>query len=150
MRTRQYLPHAFADDPAAQWEEDLFAVFNGGAPVARMGRVPHMLAKAIGASTTIVRVSSATAKKIRGKHNDVKFAELLEVATAFAQASVVRQGKLHLVFWFPSPATENRTVCAVIKATNKGHEVWLKTVYPISRRHLKSVRSKGLLLREAE
>jgi hypothetical protein len=151
VRTRAYLPHAFAEDQIQDWEEDLFTVFNGGnLNDARVGRIPHFLARSIGASTTIVRLSKQTAKKVRGKHREIHFADLREVATAFHQGDVARQGKMHLAFWFQSPVNPKRTILAILKATNQGHEIWLKTLYPIAKHRLKAYRAKVMILREAE
>lgn len=148
IRTRPYRPHAFVEDPASEWEENLFSVFNGGLDVARVGRIPHMLAKAIGSRTTIVMLSKTTAKKIRGKHNVIKFAELKELATAFYEANVAREGNLHLAFWYQSPLNSHRTIKAVIKATRNGSEIYLKTIHPISKHRLKALKAKTMALRE--
>ena len=148
IRTRPYLPHAFAEDPASEWEEKLFSVFNGALDMARVGRIPHMLAKAIGSRTTIVMLSKTTAKKIRGKHKDIRFAELKELATAFHEANVAREGKLHLAFWYQSPLNSRITIKAVIKATRDGREVYLKTIHPIAKHRLKALKAKTMVLRE--
>ncbi len=148
IRTRPYLPHAFAENHASEWEEKLFSVFNGALDVARVGRIPRMLAKAIGSRTTIVMLSKATAKKIRIKHKDIKFADLRELETAFHEANVALEGKLHLAFWYQSSLNSRRTIKAIIKATRNGSEVYLKTMHPISKHRLKALKAKTMVLRE--
>lgn len=148
IRTRPYRPHAFVEDPASEWEENLFSAFNGTLAVARVGRIPHMLAKAIGSRTTIVMLSKTTAKKIRSKHKAIKFADLRELATAFHEGNVAREGRLHLAFWYQSPLNSRRTIKAIIKATRNGSEVYLKTMHPISKHRLKALKAKTMVLRE--
>lgn len=148
IRTRPDLPHAFAADPASTWEEDLFSVFNGGLSKARVGRIPRILAKAIGSSTTIVYFSKTTAKKIRGKHSEVTFADLRALNTVFQSGNVAREGQLHLSFWYPSPSAKNRTIKAVIKGSNHGTEIYLKSIYPIAKRRLKAMKAKVMILRQ--
>lgn len=150
-RMRQHLPHAFADDPAEAWEQDLFAVFNGGLDIARVGRIPRHLAKAIGSSTTIVNVVTAVAQKIRGKHSDVTFPELRELATVFSEgdgSEVARDSRTSLVFWYESPERSGRMLNAVVNCTNHGSELWLKSVYPIPKKRLKRLRAKAMIVRD--
>ena len=147
VRTRAYLHHAFAHDPASEWEEDLFSVFNGGIEQARVGRVPRLVAKAVGATTTIVNVHRRVMQKIRGKHPDVDFVEFCAVATAFHEGEAARDSRKEVVFWFPSPRRKGRMLTAVIKATNHGTELWLQAVYPISASRVKKLQARAMVLR---
>ena len=147
-KTRAHLPHAFAHDPANVWEEQLHDVWIGATERARVGRIPNLLAKAIGARTTIVYLSKTNAAKIRGKHSVIKFPELRALATAFQEEAVAREGQLHLAFWFQSPVYKTRTIKSVIKATSDGTEIYLKTMHVIARHRLKALRAKTMVLRE--
>ena len=131
----------------SEWEENLYSVFNGGIEMARIGRIPRILAKAISSSTTIVRLSKSTAKKIRSKHH-VTFAELRHLGVAFHEGNVARDGKLTLAFWFESPDAEPRTIKAIIKASSDGTDIFLKTMHPIAKHRLKALKAKTMMLRE--
>jgi len=141
--------HAFADSPESEWEANLFSVFNGGIDFARVGRIPHWLAKAIGASTTIVYLSKKTAQKIRGKHKEITFRDVLELPVAFEKSDVAREGRLHLAIWFVSPHRKDLTIKAILKATNHGREIYVKTMYPIGKRRLKALKAKTMALRDS-
>ncbi len=64
-KTRAHLPHAFAHDPANVWEEQLHDIWIGATERARVGRIPNLLAKAIGARTTIVYLSKTNAARVK-------------------------------------------------------------------------------------
>jgi hypothetical protein len=140
-------PH-YSLSPEGDWEAHLFSVFNGGVQQARVGRIPKWMANAIGASTTIVYLSKDTAKKIRGKHREITFQDVMALADEFERGNVAREGKLHLAFWFGSPHRKGLTIKAIIKATNQGHEIYLKSMYPIGLRRVKALKAKTMILRE--
>lgn len=146
MRIRPFLPNAFTDYSEDEADFDLFRLFNGGLPQARVGRIPRWLANAIRSGTTIVILTKACAQKIRFKH-DITFEDLQALAVAFHDGHAIRDTRTDIAFLFKSPRTDRGMIKAVIKATRDGNELFVKTMHHISGHRLKRAQKKGLILR---
>lgn len=125
--------------------EDLLRLAAGIIDSIPVCRLPPDVCKAIGAKTSIVRLSTASLKHILKDHKDTEVSQILMLPKAIQWGLLVRDGERpsHIVACYQDPHSEKRRFIAVLKVTAKGDEIWVSTFHRAAPRQTKRVLEKG-------
>ena len=115
-------------------ENELLALLTGmrQAPIS-VCRIPHQIAAAIGALTTLVRLSPSTVRKQESKHRDSLSKLYLRAPIIITEGHVRISPPRHLVFIYHEEREKTRSFKAVVKSTTLGHELYLVSIHRVSR-----------------
>lgn len=140
-------PHfSLSLDP--EHEQALLALYGGIGRVARVGRIDHSLAAAIGSSATVVMVTRTCIQKIRGKHSEIEFRDLAALQSGLNSGRVHKQRDRHLIFYYPDPYTIDRSIKAVVKTTKEHHELFLLSIHRLEPKQLRAGLKRDECLRD--
>ena len=131
-------------DMATSWRTQ--RILKDGAPgSAFISSLPEELARALGTTERLVRVSSVTAEKQLKEHPDLIVSDYSRLAELFTAGAVLDVGDRRLAI---VEQTEDQPWIAVVKVTEKLTELYLVSFYRIaSRRYLERLRKKGKQIR---
>jgi hypothetical protein len=102
---------------------------------AVIGLLPNEARKAIGAKTSIIRLSGETASHILGDHPEISGENLRELGALISSGMFVKRGPALNVF----VETEGGVYRAAIKTTEDQDEVFISTLHRSNRKQLKRI-----------
>ncbi len=128
---------------AASWNDPRFLRHLAGAegadrPVATLGEA---VARAIGARSRIVRLSSETAAKQRRRHPDIRPEDYARVQRILDEGELFREDTRAIIGFAKESGVLWR---AVLKVANSGDEIYLVTLHRSKPRNLRRARNRAL------
>lgn len=123
---------------------DLFKILNGGLTQnIRIGNIEKSLAREIGAHTTTVWLTPATAQKQRYKHDDVILYHYGLIGNAFQDGWAINDRPRHILFVYEDKTVYPGFWKAVVKANKAGDELFLSTFHKLETRRFRANRRKN-------
>ncbi len=128
--------------------EDLIRLLAGEIDAVPVCEIPMSMAKAIGAQTQFVYLSSQTVHKQRRRHQDLSAIDYLTLPTHIANGLVLlessTQKRLHVCFERP----EGDRYLATLKATKDGRRIYIVRFHRARKRQTKSLIDRSTVLRD--